>query len=483
MGEVWLAQDEQLSEPVALKFLSREISADAGALDELRRETARSHRLTHPNIVRLYDFHELEAEPAFIAMEFVDGPTLAVLGLRHEAHALNWEFLKPLVRQLCDALQYAHAQKVIHRDLKPANLMVDGNGRLKLADFGIAMAESDSTGQVSQPPVTSGTLPYMSPQQIAGRRSQPADDIYALGATLYELLTGQPPFHTGDITHQVLHEAPEPLNERLAALGIQNPVPADVAAMILACLAKEPGQRPPSAAAVAAWIAFEAADDEPTARTEPSAPRTGRAECRRKIRALFWPATTVLAVSLLAAALWTYWPKGSVQAGRESASKPSDISVQATEAIPPPPAKYFSDYANLIPRETARQLNQSLVDFEKATSSQILVAIFPKMQSDSPIEDYTARVFNSWGPGRKDSKNGAILFVFLQDHQISIQIGYGLEEVLSNNSCKRIIDNEIAPRFKQGDYGAGLSAGVSAMIAAAAKAGYKGTGMTGKQRM
>ena len=260
MGEVWLAQDERLSEPVALKFLPPEIRGDARALDELRRETARSHRLTHPHIVRLHDFHQLEAEPAFIAMEFVDGPTLAVLGLRPEAHVLSWEFLKPLVRQLCDALQYAHGEKVIHRDLKPANLMVDGNGRLKLADFGIATADSDSTGQLSQHPATSGTLPYMSPQQLAGWRSQPADDIYALGATLYELLTSRPPFYAGDIIHQVLHEAPEPLNERLAALGIQNPVPGDVAAMILACLAKDPAHRPPSAAAVAALIGLEMGD-------------------------------------------------------------------------------------------------------------------------------------------------------------------------------------------------------------------------------
>jgi serine/threonine protein kinase len=118
---------------------------------------------------------------------------------------------------------------------------------------------SDSLSRVSAPK-TSGTLAYMSPQQLTGKRPQAADDIYALGATLYELLTSQPPFCTGDITHQVLHEPPEPLEERLGGLEIQNAVPGDAAALIImACLAKEPAQRPPSAAAVAEWIGLNVA--------------------------------------------------------------------------------------------------------------------------------------------------------------------------------------------------------------------------------
>jgi serine/threonine protein kinase len=257
MGEVWLAQDERLGEPVALKFLPPEIRGDARALDDLRRETARSHKLTHPNIVRIHDLNEVEGEPAFIAMEYIDGPTLSGLQLQQADRVLSWEFLKPLVQQLCAALDYAHGENVIHRDLKPANIMVDAKGRLKLADFGIAATISDSVSRVSQHNSTSGTLLYMSPQQLAGKRPQAADDIYALGATLYELLTSQPPFYTGDITHQVLHEAAEPPDERLAALGIANAVPPDVAAMVMACLAKDPAQRPQSARAVAEWIGFE----------------------------------------------------------------------------------------------------------------------------------------------------------------------------------------------------------------------------------
>src|SRR6266550_6439871 len=105
MGEVWLAQDQRLGESVALKFLPPEVRADPVALDDLRRETARSHRLAHPNIVRLHDLHEDPGGLAFITMEFVDGPTLAALRLQPPDRVLRWEFLKPLVQQLCAALE------------------------------------------------------------------------------------------------------------------------------------------------------------------------------------------------------------------------------------------------------------------------------------------------------------------------------------------------------------------------------------------
>jgi uncharacterized protein len=156
------------------------------------------------------------------------------------------------------------------------------------------------------------------------------------------------------------------------------------------------------------------------------------------------------------------------------------VSIWAAEVIPPAPAQYFNDYANVAPRDTARRLNQELEDFEKATSSQILVAVFPKMQSDSSMEDYTVRIYDAWKPGLKKKDNAAILFVFVQDRKTRIATGYGLEGAMPDALCKRIIDNEITPRFKQGDFGAGLSAGVSAMIAAT-KGEYKGTGRTVNQ--
>ena len=149
----------------------------------------------------------------------------------------------------------------------------------------------------------------------------------------------------------------------------------------------------------------------------------------------------------------------------------------ADEVIPPPPAAYFNDYAHVVSTGTAAQLNRTLEEFERQSSDQILVAIFPRMQSDSSIEDYTVRVARSWQAGQKGKNNGAVLFVFVQDHKMFLEVGYGLEGVLPDALCKRIIDEQIAPRFKAGDFDGGLTAGVQSILAAT-KGEYKGTGTT-----
>jgi uncharacterized protein len=151
--------------------------------------------------------------------------------------------------------------------------------------------------------------------------------------------------------------------------------------------------------------------------------------------------------------------------------------LAAAEVIPPAPTQYFNDYANVVSPGVASQLNSQLEDFEKSTSNQIVVAIFPKMQSDSSVDDYAVRVARYWQVGQKGLNNGAVLFVFVQDHKMFIATGYGLEGALPDITCKRIIDNEITPRFKQNDFTGGLTAGVNAMMAAS-RGEYKGTGRT-----
>lgn len=152
-------------------------------------------------------------------------------------------------------------------------------------------------------------------------------------------------------------------------------------------------------------------------------------------------------------------------------------SVGAGEVMPPAPARYFNDYASLISTATAGRLNTKLEDFEKQTSSQIVVAIFSKMQTDSSLEDYTQRIYHNWKVGQKGTNNGAILFVFVQDRKMRIQTGYGLEGALPDATCKRIIEDELKPRFQKNDFDGGLSAGVDAMLAAA-RGEYKGSGRT-----
>jgi serine/threonine protein kinase len=254
MGVIWLAHDERLAAPVALKFLPFSVRSKPAALNDLRQETKKSRMLSHPNIIRIYDLYEAPDELPFISMEYVEGPSMWALRAEQPKSFFTWEFLKPIVKQLCGALDYAHGEKVIHRDLKPANMLLDERRRLRLSDFGIAAplvkTIGDSTGQFR----STGTPAYMSPQQIEGKMARATDDIYSLGATLYELLTGQAPFYENDIAYQVVNVLPTPLADRLAELGIDNPVPPPVAAMIMACLSKDPEKRPHSARAVAAWI-------------------------------------------------------------------------------------------------------------------------------------------------------------------------------------------------------------------------------------
>jgi len=149
----------------------------------------------------------------------------------------------------------------------------------------------------------------------------------------------------------------------------------------------------------------------------------------------------------------------------------------AAEVLPPPPAAYCNDAAGVLSRATVARLNAQLADYERRTSNQIVVAIYPKMASDSSIEDYTVRLAQSWHVGQKGKDNGAVLFVFVAEHKMYIQVGYGLEGALPDITAKRIISGEVAPRFRQGDYDGGVSAGVAAMMAAT-QGEYKGSGAT-----
>jgi uncharacterized protein len=138
----------------------------------------------------------------------------------------------------------------------------------------------------------------------------------------------------------------------------------------------------------------------------------------------------------------------------------------AAEVIPSVPTRHFNDYAGVVSAATEQRLDRKLEDFEKTSSNQILVVVYPRMQSDSSIEDYTVRVAQKWGVGQKDRKNGVVLFVFSNDRRMFIQVGYGLEGALPDITAGQIIENEIKPRFRSGDFDGGLTAGVDAIIAA-----------------
>ncbi len=273
MGVVWRARDETLGEEVALKFLPDAVRWDPAAFDDLKEETRRARKLTHANVVRIHDFVE-DASGAAIAMELVEGKTLTELRLARPGKVFDPAEIAPWLPQLAAALDYAHSEaRVVHRDLKPSNIMLTHDGRVKVADFGVARSLADSITRVSM--MAAGTLVYMSPQQAMGEAPSAADDVYALGATLYELLAGKPPFHTGDVRLQVLQRKPDSIAGRrrawTAAAGAderaagkqagggtgERAAPAVTALprgweeTLAACLAKEPEARPASAGELA----------------------------------------------------------------------------------------------------------------------------------------------------------------------------------------------------------------------------------------
>ena len=286
MGEVWLAKDEQLEEEVALKKLPPEVGADAMALADMRREVQKSRILSHPNIIRIHDLYVKAGEDPLITLEYVDGTDLTAIAATKTNGIFNWTEIKPLVLQLCDALEYAHGQKIVHRDLKPANMMISRKSEVKLADFGIAATMADSLSRSSMQGFISGTTLYMSPQQMEGEAPQASDDIYAFGATLYELLTSRPPFYTGDVQHQVQEVIPKPMEQRLAEFGFSNDIPDYVQKLVMSCLAKEPEGRPKSMEAIGQWIKSEGDDKnsipKPTTKTVRRA-RTVREPLEREL--------------------------------------------------------------------------------------------------------------------------------------------------------------------------------------------------------
>ena len=147
------------------------------------------------------------------------------------------------------------------------------------------------------------------------------------------------------------------------------------------------------------------------------------------------------------------------------------------ETIPPAPARYFNDYAGLVPAATGDELNRQLEQYERASSNQLVVAIFPTMESGSSVEDYTVRVAQAWKVGQAGKNNGAVLFAFMREHKLYLQVGYGLEAVLTDAIASQIIQDELKPAFRAGHYEAGLRAAVAAMIAAT-KGEYQGNGGT-----
>jgi serine/threonine-protein kinase len=244
MGEVYRADDLKLGQTVALKFLPADVEKDGERLERFLGEVRIARQISHPNVCRVYDVGEVDGHH-FLSMEFVDGEDLASL-LRRIGRLPRDKAIQ-IARQLCAGLAAAHEQGVLHRDLKPANVMIDGRGRARITDFGLARL----SGEIRAADVRAGTPAFMAPEQIAGHGVTARSDLYSLGLVLYELCTGQPAFKgtTASELARLKSEA-TPTSPGQIVDGFD---PA-VERIIMRCLERDPANRPASALAVAASL-------------------------------------------------------------------------------------------------------------------------------------------------------------------------------------------------------------------------------------
>ena len=235
MADVYLANDQLLGRPVALKMLSSRYAHDAQFVERFRREASSAAGLNHPNIVQIYDRGEAEGT-YYIAMEYLEGRSLKEIILKYAP--LSPDLLVSVSVQILEALRFAHRRDVIHRDIKPQNIIIDGDGRVKVTDFGIARAGSAAT--MTEAGSILGTAHYLSPEQAQGQPVEAASDLYSLGVVMYEMATGKLPFD-GDnpvgIAMQHVHERP------VAPRTLNSEIPENLEGVILRALGKQPTER------------------------------------------------------------------------------------------------------------------------------------------------------------------------------------------------------------------------------------------------
>jgi serine/threonine protein kinase len=332
---------------------------DAALRDQMKRETRRSLELTHHHIVRIYDFAD-DPLYACISMEYIDGPTLSALRVQRPNRVFEVEDILGWIGQACEALDYAHHQaRIVHRDLKPANLMLNSKGDLKIADFGIARSLTDSVSLLTKSHGTSGTLVCMSPQQLNGHRASHLDDIYSLGASIYDLRTSRPPFYSGQIDWQIREQMPVSMMQRRFELEVEaaGTIPPEWEDAVASCLSKDPSKRPQRAGELAARLDSQTAghslgatplatttstvlESQPGQAIQPSIPTsrltTTSAPGRRKTLMV---ATFIVTMLVAGAAVFLTYRRQAVVPEHETFATPQPNATLSVTAEPSLPAK------------------------------------------------------------------------------------------------------------------------------------------------
>ncbi len=342
MAVVWRAEDTLLHRAVAVKVLREQYAADPEFLERFRTEARSAAALSHPGVVGVHDVGEADGRH-YLVMEYVPGRDLKAL-IRDEA-PLSPERSVEIALALADAVSAAHDAGMVHRDIKPQNVLVGPDGRMKVADFGIARAIS--AAGLTAPGLVMGTVHYIAPEQAAGAPATPASDVYSLGVVLYEMLTGRVP-HVGDSSLAV---AMKVMNETATPVMELNPqVPGPLAALLERTMAREPENRVPDANALAALLTAYRTDAGQVTAMLPQAGGNGRgsrfgrradspARSGRAPR-LDWRGLGLGVVAVVAmAGLILVWMAavGRLQGGLPAIIDPADASSRAPRDVPVAP--------------------------------------------------------------------------------------------------------------------------------------------------
>jgi len=335
MATVDLARDVELDRPVALKRLAENLARDEDLQRRFLREARLAARLAHPNVVRVFDVGEDDGRP-FIAMEYVEGETLAEL-VAQRAPLPAAEAAR-LGTQMCAGLAAAHAAGLVHRDVKPQNLLLSTDGVLKLGDFGIA-AGHDGT-RLTLAGTVLGTAGYLAPEQARGEEVTAAADIYAVGAVLYELLTGEPSRTAGSLAELGSEDGfgPPDLAARVPS------APRELVAAVNACLSARPEDRPPSAAALARLLAPVASEAETLSLPPDPAQRATEILARPDRTRTWWAGRRLAAIAtLVVAAVAGLVAAVALSGGGGNGSPPPGSTSQTV--TPPATAPKVADQA------------------------------------------------------------------------------------------------------------------------------------------
>jgi serine/threonine protein kinase len=244
MGEVYRAEDLRLTQVVAIKFLPEALSRDASALARFHSEVRVARQVSHPNVCRVFDIGDAEGIP-FLTMEYVDGEDIASLIRR--IGRLPQDKATEISRQICAGLAAAHERGVVHRDLKPANVMLDGSGKVRVTDFGLAGIAATIQGAE----IRAGTPAYMAPEQLSGKEVTTKSDIYSLGLVMYEILTGKRAYDAATLPQLIKAREEAALTSPSTLVRDLDPL---IERVILRCLEKDPAKRPSTALQVSAAL-------------------------------------------------------------------------------------------------------------------------------------------------------------------------------------------------------------------------------------